>query len=224
VSSLFVSATGTGCGKTWLARGIARAGFRRGKRVAALKPIECGVAEGESDASLLARACGRPELATAPGLVRLRAPLSPRAAALAGEPEVDVERVAAAVRALATDADLVVVEGAGGVLTPVSRGTTMLDLVVALGMPLVLVAPNALGTLSHTLAALESCRRRGVEVAGIALNAIPHPDASYVHNKLILQEETELPVAALPRVEEGDARHESVIEEVLHGAPWLCPL
>lgn len=204
MKGVFVTATGTGCGKTWLARGLAREATRLGRRVAALKPIETGVIERAGDALALAAACHRPELADAPGLVRRRGALSPRAAELSGEAGVDLAQLAVTVRGLIEGADLAVIEGAGGVLTPVSRGTTIADLAQALGYPVLLVAPNVLGTLSHTLAAAEGCEKRGLDLLAVVLVDPLDADASITHNHLILREETGIDVHRFSRCEDGD--------------------
>lgn len=206
MKGVFVGATGTGCGKTWVSRGLARAAARRGLRVAALKPIETGVADLAADALALAASAGRPELADAPNLVRLRAPLSPRAASLAGERAVDVHAVIAATRAAWSGSDLAVVEGAGGMLVPVSRETTIATLAAGLGLPVVLVAPNALGTLSHTLSAWESCRARALAVRAIVLVQRANHDGSERSNGAIIREETGVITMEFPICGDDDER------------------
>jgi dethiobiotin synthetase len=204
VKGIFVTSTGTGCGKTWLARGLARRALRAGHRVVALKPIETGVERVPEDAVALARACGRPELVDVPGFVRRRAPVSPRAAELAGEGAIDLAALVEATRRVLVDADVGIVEGAGGALTPVSRGTSILDLAVRLELPVLLVAPDALGTISHTLTAVEACRRRQLEVWAVALLAGRTADPSTTHNQLIIQEESGVQVRRLSQSEDDD--------------------
>ena len=84
----FITATGTGVGKTWLASALATACVQRGKRVAAIKPIETGVNPDPVDALALARACGNESLANAPGLYRAKEPLAPYAIEKRGGPAV----------------------------------------------------------------------------------------------------------------------------------------
>lgn len=201
MSGVFVSATGTGCGKTWIARGLARTAVCAGYRVAAVKPIETG---GTADAEALARACGRDELAKLAGLARSRAALSPRSAELAGEPGIDLTTLATAVTTALAGADIAIVEGAGGLCTPIARGLTMADLAGALGLPLLLVAPNALGTLSHTIAVTESARRRGLAIAAVVLVAPERHDGSEIHNAIVLGEELGLRVLELRLARDDD--------------------
>src|SRR5690349_14088900 len=114
---LFITATGTGAGKTFVSRGLACELTRSGRRVAALKPLETGIAPASNplpsgvsqlaptpipDATQLARACGRPELAQAAGFYRAALPVAPYAAALAsGEPPPDLSALVTAIASAA---------------------------------------------------------------------------------------------------------------------------
>ena len=166
--------------------------------------METGVTLTATDALALGRAAGREELANAPGLRRFRALLSPRAAELAGAPGLDPTRLVLAVQELFVPSEIVVIEGAGGLLTPIARGATVADLAVALGFPLILVAPDALGTLSHTMAAAESARARGLRVAAVALGAQASADGSERHNAAILREELGLFTVHMRRCRDDD--------------------
>ncbi len=223
--ALFVSATGTGVGKTYVCRALAAALHELGLHVAALKPIETGITDSanpsqpiasqlipelRTDAELLARACRRPELANAPGFYRAAPPLSPYAAALATcTPPPRVEDLAVAIRAHAAGADALIVEGAGGLLVPLNREHAIADLVAALDMPLLLIASDALGVLSHVLTAAESAARRNLKLAGVVLTqhtlGSQAPDESRAHNRVILSERLACPVLAFPACENDDA-------------------
>ncbi len=167
---LFVTATGTGVGKTVLTEALARQWRASGKRVAAVKPIETGCDPAPADARVLAEACGRPELAEAPGLYRVAPPVAPWAATLAGSPAPpSLERLAEAVWAAAGTCDVLLVEGAGGVLVPLDAEHDLIDLARRLGLGALLVARDGLGVLSHTLTAAESLAARGVPLLAVAL-------------------------------------------------------
>ncbi|MFN7701727.1 MAG: dethiobiotin synthase [Deltaproteobacteria bacterium] len=169
---LFLTATGTDCGKTWLGRGLARSLASRGLRVAALKPLETDVRELARDATALARAAGDPALATHG--VRYRAPLSPWAAARAeGRTVPSPAHLAADAHQRARGYDVVLVEGAGGLLVPLDETSSVADLAGELGFPLVLVGRDALGTLSHVLTAWESAERRRLPVRAVVLTRGP---------------------------------------------------
>jgi dethiobiotin synthetase len=209
MKGLFVTATGTGVGKTFVTRGLARALLRRGDPVYAIKPLETGCAPDPLDALALARACGRSELARAPGLYRVAPPLSPYAATLAGcTPPPTPAELTASVRALAAPDALVLVEGAGGLLVPLDARRSMADLAAALALPLLLVANDALGVLSFTFTVVESAHARELPVAGVVLTrtapASPH-DGSTQHNATILAERlSPVPVLRFPHCTDDD--------------------
>jgi dethiobiotin synthetase len=203
MTRLFVSGTGTGVGKTWVTRGLARALARRGAAVVAVKPLETGCEPDPADAVALARACGRPELAQAPGLYRARLPLAPWAATLEGEPPPDLDALVRTTRDLMAAADVALVEGAGGVRVPLDDERDVLDLVAALELPLLLVATDQLGVLSHALTAYEASIAHGVTVAAVVLTRGGR-DPSCRTNARILAERLPCPVLAFPPVEHDD--------------------
>jgi dethiobiotin synthetase len=203
---LFISGTATGVGKTYVTRALAAALRAGGKRVAAVKPVETGYTSLEtSDAFAIARASGRPELATAAGFYRAKPPLSPYGAMLEGEPRPpSVPALVDAIHHASRGTELCLVEGAGGLLVPLDMRDTMADLVAALGLPLVLVATNVLGVLSTMLSAAESARHRGIELRGVVLVDSADPDLSAKNNARILDERLGAPVFEFPRTENSD--------------------
>ena len=221
--TLFVTGTGTGVGKTVLSAALAERWRLGGRKVAAVKPVETGCAPEPADALALARACGRPELTTAPGLYRARQPLAPWAATLAGEPAPPpVERLAAACRAAAGEADLLLVEGAGGVLVPLDARHDIVELAVALRASALLVARDGLGVLSHTLTAAEALRRREVPLLAVALVRHGAPeegeDPSLRSNAAILGDRlAPAPVLTVPR---RDAPEHGLAVERLAEVLW----
>jgi dethiobiotin synthetase len=167
MNGLFVTATDTGVGKTWVSTALARAAARRNWRVAAMKPCETG--EGDDGARLIA-ATGRD---LDPALARpyqFAVPASPDVAARAAGAVVDVAHIEACFARLTRDADFTIVEGAGGLLVPVAPGLLMADLAARLGLPLLIVARASLGTVNHTLLTLEAARGRSLAVAGVVLS------------------------------------------------------
>jgi dethiobiotin synthetase len=203
--SVFVTAPGTGAGKTFVARALAAALRHRQLSVAAIKPIETGCEPTPLDATALARACGRPELATAEGLYRARPPLSPRGVTLATQhPAPDLSALASRVAALADAADALIVEGAGGLHVPLAPRTLIADFVRTLRLPLLVVAPNQLGVLGHLLALVESARARRLAIACIVLVDQPDADASATHNARILRESLDTPVLSFAHTHDDD--------------------
>jgi dethiobiotin synthetase len=214
VTRFFVSGTGTGVGKTWVTRGLARALRRRGRSVVALKPLETGCDPLAVDARALAVACGRPELAALPGLYRARLPLAPWAASLEGEPPPELRPLAAAVDACARAAEIALIEGAGGVRVPIDAELEALDLVPRLGARLVLVARDQLGVLSHTLTAYECAVARGIDIAVVVLTC-GGDDLSSRTNARILEAKLSCPVVCFPRAADDDDALADAAEPVL---------
>jgi dethiobiotin synthase len=212
----FVTATGTGVGKTHVARALARALDRMGRPVAAIKPVETGVVRDPLDATSLARACGRPELARAPGLYRARLPLAPLAATLAGEPPPPPPHTLAdRVRDLAPPDATLLVEGAGGLLVPLDERHSLADLATALRLPLLLVASDRLGVLSHALTCADSAAARALPVAAVILSTHERDaaDPSTNHNRHILAQRLGVPVVLFPPCEDDDDALADAAEE-----------
>jgi len=173
VTLLFVSGTGTGVGKTVVTAAVAALARDRGQRVAVVKPAQTGVdADEPGDLSDVQRLSGVAEVHE---LVRYPDPLSPAAAArVSGLPALDPVAVYDTVLRLARDHDLVLVEGAGGLLVRFDEdGTTLADLARGLSAPVLVVAGPQLGTLNHTALTLEALAHRGVELSGIVLGSWP---------------------------------------------------
>jgi dethiobiotin synthetase len=200
---VFVTATGTGAGKTMVSTALVRALVARGLRVAGLKPIETGCSPFPADALMLAQASGNPDLANAPAWYRATMPLAPYAVELStGQPGPNMSAIAAHVAGLARRHDYILVEGAGGLLVPLDRHLYMADLARTLALPLILVADDRLGVLSHVLSACEIAERRSLQIAAIVLNRFvtDRLDASRSTNQAILRERLGCPVLDFPQV------------------------
>lgn len=161
MSVLFVTGTGTEVGKTIVTAAVAACAASVGLKVAVVKPAEAGVAPGEESDVDTVRRLAAP--ATARTLASYPDPMSPAASSrISGLPLLELDDVVAAVRADAAEHDLVLVEGAGGLLVPMGKGWTMADLAVELKAPAVVVARAGLGTLNHTALTAEALDRRGI--------------------------------------------------------------
>jgi dethiobiotin synthetase len=206
---LFVTATDTGVGKTEVACALLGAARAAGLDAVGMKPAQSGVALGEpSDAERLREACGGIEPLEAICPYSFAAPLAPAVAARVEGREVSFARVLEAARALAARHAAIVVEGAGGLLVPLTERETYADLARALSLPVLVVARAGLGTVNHTALTVEALRRRGLPVAAIVLNrAASADDPSVPHNAAEIARLTGLhPVATLPFVADIAAR------------------
>ena len=176
--ALFITGTGTGVGKTFVTCALIRALRERGRPVEALKPVVSGFDPADwadSDPGQLLRALGQAPDAEALEAIspwRYTAPLSPDMAAAREGRAIDFDAVATLCRRRQSVAGerLLLIEGAGGLMSPVSQTTTNLDLIAALDIPVVMVAGRYLGTISHTLTAIAALRARGLEPRALVIS------------------------------------------------------
>jgi dethiobiotin synthetase len=190
VRGLFVTGTDTGVGKTVLAAALAAALRAEGVDVAAFKPVVTGLDEAGAGAArladgppggepsgtgrppdhqLLAAAAGRPVGEVAPHL--FGPPVSPHLAARLAGIALDPETLVAAARRLR--GEVVIAEGVGGLLVPLTLGYTVRDLAVDLGWPVVVAARPGLGTINHSLLTVEAARAAGLDLRAVVLTPWP---------------------------------------------------
>jgi len=231
IRNVFVTGTGTDVGKTRVTAGLVSRLRDRGVDAIPVKPVQTGAlrdARGGWHAPDIEYVLASARLALDDGL---RAELafylfepacSPHLAArLAGKP-ILVERIVEGVRRLETRHGALIVEGAGGILVPLGPTTTMLDLAVALALPVLLVAHAGLGTINHTLLSLAALRDRGVPVVGVVLNETREQDPAtkYIRddNARTIEEMGAVRIVAripfLPSDERGDAALKVALEGV----------
>jgi dethiobiotin synthetase len=171
MSVLVVTGTDTGVGKTVVTAAIAALARTRGASVAVVKPVQTGARPGApGDLDEVRRLAGVNDLHE---YARYAAALAPAAAArLAGLPPADLAVCAAQIKGL--DRDLVIVEGAGGLLVRYDEeGATLADLAHSLHAPVLVTARPGLGTLNHTALTLEAMAGRGIDLAGIVIGSWP---------------------------------------------------
>jgi dethiobiotin synthetase len=205
--AFFVTATGTDIGKTYVCCGLIRAWRAQGLGVDAFKPVLSGFDPAhvaESDAGQLLSALGQPVSPQALDAIspwRYAAALSPDAAAAKEGKRVEYDAVLAASRRFLDGAqDVALIEGAGGVMAPLSDDRTMLDWMADLNLPAILVAGSYLGTLSHTLTALSVLAARRVPVALVVMNETEGSTVPLAENAAALARRfPAAPVRALPR-------------------------
>ncbi len=225
--TLVITGTGTGVGKTVVTAAVAVLARADGRRVAVLKPAQTGVQPGEpGDVEEVRRLAG---VVTTVELARYPDPLAPATAARrAGRRGVGVRRVAAAAGELADAHDLVLVEGAGGLLVELDEtGGTLADVAIALAAPVLVVAAAGLGTLNVAALTVEALRTRGLTCRGVVIGAWPaHPDLASHCNLTDLPTVTGVPLlgvlpehaAALPQRSFRDVARHSLAPEL--GGCW----
>lgn len=185
---LVVTGTDTGIGKTVFAAGLARL-----LGASYWKPVQAGL-DGETDSAAAARLGELADKRVLPEAYRLRTPASPHRAAEIDGISIDLDIL----RPPETPSPLVI-EGAGGLLVPVTRTATMADLFARWRLPVVLCASTRLGTINHTLLSLEALRHRSIPLLGVALIGDDRPDTAEV-------------IGAMGQV------------RILGRLPWLTPL
>lgn len=170
-AGLFITGTDTGVGKTFVAALIAKALVAAGVRVGVYKPAMSGGVPGENDAEILWNAAGRPGELARVCPQAFAAPLAPHLAARAEEKQIDAALLRSGVDYWRSRSDFVLVEGAGGLMSPLGDEEYVADLAADLGYPLVVVAANRLGVINQTLQTLITAAAYGdgLAVAGVVL-------------------------------------------------------
>lgn len=175
---VFVTGTDTGVGKTITTAALLRSlgdVLPQGAKIQAIKPVQTGVDpqdETDGDAAVYSLACQDQGGRFVPPVTlrRFRLPASPHLAAFQGGATLDVADLVAEITACGADDTFVVIEGAGGLMVPLNDHESMIDLMVALDLPVLLVGANRLGALNHLLLSLDALKKRGLTVVGTVLN------------------------------------------------------
>src|SRR5918911_350706 len=203
---LFVTGTDTEVGKTVLAAAICAALAERGEKVAAFKPVVTGMDEEPDDwprdHELLARVATIRQEPSDVSPMSFGPAVSPHLAAeMAGE-SIEPHELAAAARGAGDNSDVLVCEGVGGLLVPLTPGYLVRDLAVELDLPLVIVARTGLGTINHTLLTIEAARAVGLDVAGVVMTPWPdEPDEMTRSNKETIERFGSVEVVGLPETD-----------------------
>ncbi len=194
-SIVFITGTGTGAGKTVLTALLAEFCRGRGLRVAAFKPVCSG---GREDARILRAAVGGTLTLDQINPWHFRAAIAPLLAARKERKRLRLAPVVAHIRAVGEDFDLVMIEGAGGLLSPLGAGFNSRDLISALGATPILVAPNQLGVVNHVLLTLEALPEPLRTRAKVVLMTPAKPDPATSSNARLLNQLSGHPVGRLP--------------------------
>jgi dethiobiotin synthetase len=188
MTAYFVTGTGTDVGKTYVTAGILRAS----RAASAIKPILSGYDPANarfSDPAILLAAMNRRVTAKRIAAIapwRFAAPLSPDMAAAREGRTIDLDNVVAFCRAAIAAAPNLLIEGAGGAMSPLNDASTNCGLMAALGLPVILVAGTYLGTISHTLTTAEALLARNVAIETIVLSESLNPPVSIEETALAI--------------------------------------
>jgi dethiobiotin synthetase len=207
MTAAFVTATGTGIGKTFITAGLVRYFRQGGRAVEAFKPVVSGfdaALPGLSDPAILLAALRRSSNMEEIARIspwRFAAPLSPDMAAREEGRAIDFAELVAFSNKAVGAADNVLIEGVGGIMVPLDQSHTTLDWMAELGLPLILVAGSYLGSISHALSALDVLRHRTLDVRAIAVDEtkdspVVLKDAAATIARFAMP----IPVIALPRL------------------------
>jgi dethiobiotin synthetase len=197
---VFVTGTDTEVGKSVVAASICAALAARGERVAAFKPVVTGLDEepGEfgRDQELLASAANAGQSPDDVAPYRFGPPVSPHLAAELADVTIEPAELVAAARAH----ELIVCEGVGGLLVPITTGYLVRDLAIDLGLPVVIAARTGLGTINHTLLTVEAARAGGLHVAAVVMTPWPDdPTPIERSNRATVEQLGDVRVGGLPR-------------------------
>lgn len=210
----FITATGTGIGKTFVTAGLIHHLRRLGRKVDAIKPVVSGFETAhaaDSDPGILLAALGRPldaENIARMSRWRFKAPLSPDIAAAREGRSIDFDALVEFSRKALAENPATLVEGVGGVMVPLDASRTVLDWMQAMNLPVILVAGSYLGTISHTLSAVEVLQQKGCDLRVIVVSETP--DSAVRLDETIASIARFVPkteVAALPRLANPVTNH-----------------
>lgn len=174
--ALFITGTDTGVGKTLVTAALARHFCTKGMNVGVMKPIETGVDNTTklgADATLLRWAAATTDEADMISPYRFAKPLAPCQAATAAKKIIDIVKIVKTTQSLRLSKDILLIEGAGGLMVPIRGGYIMADLAKQLEAPVMVITHPRLGTLNHTCLTTFAARTMGLELSGFIINQMP---------------------------------------------------
>ncbi|MBU1061520.1 MAG: dethiobiotin synthase [Candidatus Omnitrophica bacterium] len=170
----FITGTDTGVGKTEVAHCLAKLFSEKGFKVGVMKPVATGIKKLCRDAVLLKKASSSKDLMDYINPVSMKLPLAPLVASIMENQKIDLRIIGKRFRKLNADNDMMIVEGIGGVMVPISKTGRrifyVLDMILKMKLPVIIVSRPNLGTINHTLLTIEILNKNGIEIAGIIFN------------------------------------------------------
>ena len=170
LNGLFITGTDTGVGKTYVACGLAKALVKKGVHVGVMKPIATGETNFSADAEELKKAAQVIENKEIINPYCFSIPAAPLVSARCAKQRISVPKILSAYRQLTKIHDFLIVEGAGGLLVPISYTMTMADLAKKINLPLLIISRGSLGTINHTLLTVSYAQTYHIPVFGILIN------------------------------------------------------
>ena len=219
MQGVFITGTSTDVGKTFIATEIARRLCQRDITVIPRKPVESGcIKQGDDlipqDATALKTAANYQGSISEVCPYRFEPPISPvRAAHLANKILTTEQLVSSCLQG--SEDGFVLVEGAGGFYSPLAENGLNADLAVALQLPVLLVADDRLGVLSHVLLNVEAMQMRGLHIAGVVLNQLDADRNEHMDNSADLREWLDCPVFTNPYTQDGNAKFPEALIDAL---------
>lgn len=201
IKGIFITGTDTGVGKTIVAGALSVALRDMGCRVGVMKPIETGCKrEGKrlipSDAILLKEAAEAKDSLSIINPYRFEMPLAPAVASKLKGVRINISRILESYNILRERYEVVIVEGAGGLLVPIYKGYLFIDLIRDMGIPILVVARPGLGTINHTLLTIRCAEEYGIRIIGIVINHTTRKktDLSYKTNPIVIKRLSDVPI------------------------------
>ncbi len=225
MKGLFITGTDTGVGKTVVAAAIALALKRRGVDVGIMKPVQCGE---EDDAAFLAKAASVADELSLICPFAFKRPVAPTLAAKEKGMRIEMGEIKKAFNTLAARHELMIVEGAGGIMVPLSEEENYFvsDLAAEMGLPLLIVARPGLGTVNHTLLTVDHARRKGLDIHGIVISGFPaSPGLSEQNNPAMIKQISGIDrVITFPSLDLDDAYDLAKLADVIDAGDLLSLL
>lgn len=195
---IFVTATGTDVGKTVITAGLALALRERGFKVGVMKPVQSGhpIEAPESDGMRLKNWTEVDDPIEKIVPYSFPSPVAPQLAAEFVHSEIDRSRIFPLLEQLKAKYDVVLIEGAGGLMVPICEGFSIADLAKEIGWPLLIVAHPLLGTVNHTVLTTLVAQQYGLHSVGVILNGLKESDQepSVAHNPRLIEQMAQIPV------------------------------
>jgi dethiobiotin synthetase len=217
MKQFFITGTGTDIGKTLITAGISALASENNLTTAVMKPVQTGTDEYQTDYDFVENLV--PEIAHLPKSLsqpyKFKLPASPHLAAAQEKKEIDPDYIKQQyIHSLSYPYDILLVEGAGGLMVPVTEQFLMIDLMKDFDIPVILVTDAGLGTINHTLLSIEVLKSRDIQIAGLIFNRMPgDTDVIAEDNVRIISKLSQVPLLACIKTFSEPVTFDSLVNE-----------